>query len=300
MHGKLAENWLNLIRLYTFYSPFRKGKYRLFEFALSQTKDMPFEQIVESIDGRKFNINLQTGMFDTVFFLGEYERDVTNVIESIVKKDDVCLDIGANFGWFTTLFHKLGAKEIHSFEPVPSIYKILTGNIELQKNTENIFANNLALGNKFDKVELHLFDNLPIGHASISTQGKENFQSFEAKMIPLDSYLTDKNLEVDFVKMDIEGAELMCLQGAKKLFKQKTPPMFVIEMALETSNNFDYKPNDLIEFINAQTPYNFYALNQIDLSLKKIEGFKQGEIGANVLCVPQNFYQDRLKGLRFE
>jgi FkbM family methyltransferase len=183
---------------------------------------------------------------------------------------------------------------------VPSIFEILKTNIKLQENIENIFPNNLALGDKFDKVELHLFDNLPIGHASISTQGKENFQSFEAKMIPLNSYLDEKNLEVNFVKMDIEGAELMCLQGGTKLFQQKIPPMFVIEMALETSKNFGYKPNDLVEFINAQTPYDFYALNQIDLSLKKIEGFKDEEMGANVLCVPKKIYQDRLKGLRFE
>ncbi|MCU0349980.1 MAG: FkbM family methyltransferase [Flavobacterium sp.] len=300
MQGKLAKNWLNFIRLYTFYSPLRKGKYRLFEFALRQTDELPNEQIVTSTDGRKFKVDLKSGVFDTVFFLGEYERDVTNVIEKVVRQDDVCLDIGANFGWFTTLFHKLGASQIHSFEPVPSIFELLNTNINLQNNTKNIFPNNLALGDKFDKVELHLFDNLPIGHASISTQGKENFQSFEAKMVPLNSYLSEKNLEVNFVKMDIEGAELMCLQGGTNLFKQKTPPMFVIEMALETSKNFGYTPNDLIEFINSQTPYDFYALNQIDLSLKKIEGFKAEEIGANVLCVPKNCYQDRLKFLRIE
>jgi hypothetical protein len=68
MQGKLAENWLDIIRLYTFYSPLRKGKYRLFEFALRQVSELPKDKIVAATDGRKFNVNLQTGMFDTVFF----------------------------------------------------------------------------------------------------------------------------------------------------------------------------------------------------------------------------------------
>jgi hypothetical protein len=147
---------------------------------------------------------------------------------------------------------------------------------------------------------MYVFENLPDGRASLSSIADQDYEIAPSRMITLDSYLIDNKVgNVNFVKMDVEGAELMMLKGAGRLFKQDVPPIWVIEMALATSIGFDYHPNDLIEFIGGQREYDFYEIDEIRFLLKKISGFKVEEIGANVLCVPKNQYRERLSRLKF-
>lgn len=301
--------FLKFIRFYTFNTPFSRGKYRLYQSALKICRYPPTNIKTKTQDGREYVVDLTNGMGETVFFLGEYEPAVTQTISSVIKSGDVCLDIGANFGWFALLLHRLCADgknqnasetgEVHAFEPMPQVFATLQKNWKLMGEPKNVFLNNLALGDEIKKVNLYRFADLPDGFSSLSNEmDKSNFETFPVQMITLDSYLTDKKIdEVNFVKLDVEGAELLFLKGATKLFLQKIPPIFMVEMALGTTKNFGYLPNDLIEFIRQYADYNFYALNEYDFSLRKIDGFAPEEIGANVLCVPANCKSSRLEKL---
>lgn len=296
--------WLNFIRLYTFHTPIAKGKYRLYQAALDVCRFPPKEIEAPTHDGRRYSVDLTDGMHKSVFFLGEYEPAVTDVISSVVKKGDVCLDVGANFGWYTTLLQKLcggsNGGEVHAFEPMPDIFSELKHNWKLAGEPKNVFLNNLALGDEAKLIDIHRFTNLSSGFSSFSVDGKGDYETFSVPMVTLDSYLMDKNVrDIDFMKIDVEGAELMFLHGALKLFEQKTPPFIMAEMALGTTKGFGYLPNDLIEFMRQRAAYDFYALDDFDGTLQKIEGFAPDEIGANVLCVPKNCQPERLENLKF-
>lgn len=279
---------LKLVRLYTFYSPVRKGKYRLYEYFLRRVKNPPANLVVKTKDGRFLNCKLANKMFDTVFFLGEYEFAISEIVSKIIEKDFICVDAGANYGWYATLFAKLGAKEVHAFEPVPPTFADLRANYELAGKPENLAINNVALGDEEKMIKLHIFENTPNGHASISAQGKEKFETYEAKMIKLDHYLRENKVErVDFIKVDVEGAELAFLRGAESVFKQAQPPILMMEMALETSKHFGYKPQDLIDFIKMRAEYDFFAIDDYRVKIKPIKDFAEADIGANVLCFPK-------------
>jgi FkbM family methyltransferase len=196
------------------------------------------------------------------------------------------LDIGANIGWYTTLLQKLVGEsgQVYAFEPVPKTFSLLNRNVELNSGCGNIFVNNIALGETEKEVEIYLFDKLPDGHASLVPGDNNEFQTFNVRMVTLNSFIEENNIgEIDFIKADIEGAELTMLKGAGKVFEQSRPPMLEIEMALETSRGFDYLPNDLIEFISNQRDYDFYRIIEEKNQLKKIKGFNKDDIGANVL-----------------
>lgn len=292
---------LKLIRFYTFNSPVRRGKLRLSRLAMRLSKSASSDMIVSTVDGRRLYADLSTGMCESLFFQGEYERAVTRVIRAVVEKDDVCMDIGANFGWYTTLLQKLSGSggAVHAFEPVPDIFRTLKKNVDLVSDNSNIIINNVALGDKSGTIEMHLFAGLPNGHSSLSTMGRSDYTKVAGQIIMLDSYLSDHDIkQVDFMKVDVEGAELMLLNGAKKLFEQTIPPIWMIEMALGTTKGFGYLPNDLIEFLRRHADYDFFAVNEQRLTLTSIEGFPSDDIGANVLCLPLERYGKRFKEVR--
>lgn len=289
-----------LIRMYTFNSPFKKGRHRLSNLAFYLSPTIPDEIVVKTIDGRRLFIDTKNDSYKHVYFLGEYEKVISNIFRRLVEPGDVCLDIGANIGWYTTLFQKLvgSGGQVHAFEPVPHIFKHLGRNVKLNSPPDNVTVNNLALGNEERDVELHVFADMPDGHSSISTFDHSDFDTFTSKMIALDSYLSNRKIDnVSIVKIDVEGAELMALQGASKLFEQQRPPIFEIEMALATSKGFGYVPNDLIEFIRSKADYDFYAIDETYGTLRQIMGFQSDDIGANVLCLPKHLDASRISDL---
>lgn len=295
MKGKLAENWLKMIRLYTFYSPLRKGKVRLYLFAMSLCSEKPGNRVVTTFDGRKIHVNLASGISDPVYFLGEYEREISKLVIKLVRKGDVCFDVGANYGWYASLFRSLCGTEgqVHAFEPLPDLFEKLERNMALTGDQKNVFLEPMALGDEIKNVTIHTFPDLTTGHNSLSPMGQEHFETTEVKMITLDSYLAEKDLgRVDFLKVDIEGAELLFLHGATSLFKLERPPYLLMEMALNTSRGFGYVPNDLIEFISSRAAYRFFTIDELDGRLTEIEGFAPEDIGANVLCVPEARMRD--------
>lgn len=300
IRAKLEEIFLKSVRLYTYHTPIARGKHRLYLLASKLCRYPPTALPTKVKDGRKISVNLTTGMHTTVFFLGEFEKVLTQTVTLLVKKGDVCFDIGANFGWYTTLFRQnCGAGGfVHAFEPVPRTFRELELNYQLMGKPENVFINNLAVGDRNEDIFINLFKNLPTGHASISRQGREDVISFQCRMTTLDSYLEKQNVgQINFVKVDIEGAELLFLKGAENLFRQEIPPILLMEMALQQTANFGYKPNDLLQFISARAEYDFYAADEVNGKLRKIEAFAPGDIGANVFCFPKKFYQDRLSAL---
>jgi len=290
-----------IVRFYTFHTPLKKGRHRLAVFAKNLVENFPEELLTITQDGREFIVDPAPHSYQNVYFLGEYEPGITEIISKIVKKGDVCLDIGANIGWYATLLQKLvGASgKVYAFEPVPKTFSLLSRNVELNSKSDNIFVSNVALGETEKEVEIYLFDKLPDGHASLFKGDSKEIQTFNARMVTLDSFIEKQKIgEINFIKADIEGAELTMLKGARKIFEQPRPPLIEIEMALETTRGFGYLPDDLIQFINNQRNYDFYRIDERKSQLKKIDGFSKDDIGANVLCVPQGFYRERLNNLR--
>ena len=86
MRQLLEEKWLRLIRLYTFNTPVSKGKYRISQLALRLCRTRHRSLPVTIKDGRRFNIDLTSGIQDSVFFLGEYERVISEISKRLISE----------------------------------------------------------------------------------------------------------------------------------------------------------------------------------------------------------------------
>ena len=281
--------YLNLINLYFKYFPINKGKYRILNFLLNISKDTSKKYIISSKDGRKFNADLNEPMYKGVFCTGFYEKHETEIVKKIIKEGDVTFDIGANFGWYTTLFATLVGKtgSVHSFEPVPSIFDQLKHNVEINDLNDGVILNDFALGAEEGQTTLHLFKGLPSGHASISDLGRDDYVQYQIPIMTLDKYIFDKGItKVDFVKCDVEGAEMMVIKGATHLFSSNNPPIILVEMNITTSNLFGYKPEDPLKEIQKLNEYKFFKVIN-GKKIKELERLNIYENGDNILCLPK-------------
>jgi len=160
---------------------------------------------------------------------GEITDSVLAAIRSHVRPDAVCLDVGANIGLYSLgLSHLAPQGKVYAFEPSPTTYGHLQSNLATNGAT-NVDACNLAVGHSVGTVVFHDFSFFSAGSFSSdvgSLLSSESYQSdaFEAAATTLDDFVADRGLDrVDFVKVDVEGAEMSVLAGAEKTLATYRP-----------------------------------------------------------------------------
>lgn len=143
---------------------------------------------------------------------------------------DVIIDAGAFLGDTAVLFnHKLkGDCEIHCFELLDENLALFEKNLEINRvDASKVHINKLALADKSDH-EIQIKAGATQGSTSIFGVATSIFgvdrKSSAVKTITLDDYVTRNNLQkIDFIKMDIEGAEVPALQGAMQTIRHFKP-----------------------------------------------------------------------------
>lgn len=193
--------------------------------------------------------DLRSSAIETLNFL-DYEKDDSNMILNLINDGDTIFDIGANMGWYSILFNALfRSSEIHSFEPVPNTYSIFIQNIELN-NSINIIHNNFGLSNDDKNQDIYFY---PQGSGNASLQNLSNSRDtikIICKFKTLNQYVNDNNCNLDFLKCDVEGAELLVFKGGIETIKKFKPIVFS-EILRKWSKGFGYDPNDIFDLFRS-------------------------------------------------
>lgn len=159
----------------------------------------------------------------TISLDGLYEKDDLNIfiewLKSLNNKEvfDGCvLDIGANIGNHSVFFSEF-YKEIESYEPNPKTFQLLKINSEI---VNNINCYEYGLSNTIKEVKFRInFRN--IGGSQIDIQS--NSDSFNIKLVTLDSLYINFNKKIKLIKVDVEGHEYEVLKGGEKTIKDNMP-----------------------------------------------------------------------------
>ena len=149
-----------------------------------------------------------------------YEQYILKIYEKRyrVQKGDIVVDAGACFCMNTLKFSKAAGKEgkVVSIEPNESNLIDIRRIIRLHR-LKNVVVIPKALWNK--KSEMNFYCHSSLG--SHSLVDKRNVKEIEEiKVDTMDNILKDLKIDkVDFIKMDIEGAEIEALEGAKETLR---------------------------------------------------------------------------------
>lgn len=139
-----------------------------------------------------------------------------------VKKGDYVLDAGANVGNLTCYFSKLVEKngKVLAFEPDSYNLSTLQKNLNLNLVADNVLYYDYLLWNNDKKVEFYEAGNVASSAHWIPDQEKLVYK----QAITIDSWMEKHNIpKIDFIKMDIEGAEIEALEGCIETIKKYQP-----------------------------------------------------------------------------
>ena len=184
-------------------------------------------------------------------FLKSYERVYERYFR--VKKDEIVLDIGAYIGSFTMTVAKR-AKKVLAIEPDPKNYACLRANVSRFANVRTIRK---GVWNSKKKLKLYLDSRYPVAHSVVIQPGNK---SVDIEVDALDNIVSELGFnKVDFIKMNIEGAEIEALEGAKQVLKS------VKKIVLDAHHIRDGKPTYplVCQFLEARG-FKTYVANETE------------------------------------
>ena len=185
---------------------------------------------------------------------GAYEATEWAVVRALGGVARTVLDVGANIGWYSL---RLAARRgdragIHAFEPIPSTYRQLAENVQLNGFEQRIVCHPFGLSDRSETVRFYR----PERTGSVAASERELFKAEPQATVDCPIRRADDVAEelglgdIDFVKCDIEGGEFGFLKGAEKIVEQR--PTILLEMLRKWARAYGYHPNDIIEWMSAR------------------------------------------------
>jgi FkbM family methyltransferase len=155
-------------------------------------------------------------------WLGLHEVGKKKFFQKTIKSGSIVYDIGANVGIYTILSSILcgNSGRVYAFEPVLHNIKYLKKHIELN-NLQNVSVIDAAVSNNSGRIFFH--DNGDHCTSHISNDGEMDVAS-----VSIDDFVFDQNnLPPDYLKIDVEGAENLVIEGGKKTLTTYKPNIFL-------------------------------------------------------------------------
>lgn len=177
----------------------------------------------------------------------------------MLEPDDVVWDIGASIGLFTTHI-ALIAKKVIAFEPDPATFNRLKENIVLNKLENKVKLHQLALGSEQGKIRLQT-DGLDGNAPSIANLGRHK-HTVEVEVSTIDKLVKEGETAPTVLKIDIEGAEILALRGAKDFLKSSAKPrLLFIEVHPTFLGNYNSDASE-VENIIKESGYKTIGVNR--------------------------------------
>jgi FkbM family methyltransferase len=168
------------------------------------------------------------------FLIGEQKTRVYGDGPRRVQKGDVVLDCGANIGTFTKEALVAGAAKVVSIEPSERNIECLRRNFAKEIEQGRVVVYPKGVWNREDVLEFNVFDNSALDSLvmPVRTETTQKATKVRIPVTTIDRIVAELGLEkVDFIKMDIEGAERKALKGGEATIRKSRP-----RMALATEN----------------------------------------------------------------
>lgn len=185
--------------------------------------------------------------------LAEQECNIYGTEKQGVRPGDIVLDCGASIGPFTKKALAAGAKLVVAIEPSPENIECLRRTFSNEINAGRVIVYPKGVWNQKDELSFKL-EKLSVSDRIIQKpeEGDQN-RIIHIPVTTIDNIVSELKLEkVDFIKMDIEGAEQKAMMGAQQTIVKNHPRMAI---ATEHTDNYIENAQRLSAIIQGFSKY---------------------------------------------
>ena len=189
-------------------------------------------QNLGSLFAQRFNSSFTKGLDSFAQSFIEMRTNFPNKIDqngelwlikaTVPHRFTTLFDVGANIGkWseFALIYHDMAT--VHAFEIVPATFEILDSKFSKR---ERIFLNSLGLSDSIEDVTVYIDDesNLLSSILDFDNTHNKKRNTINVRVSDGDTYAQNNNIKnIDFLKIDVEGAESKVLKGFEKLLSRR-------------------------------------------------------------------------------
>jgi FkbM family methyltransferase len=194
---------------------------------------------------------------ECIFRAGFYEAGLTTMLIEHIRPGNVFLDVGAHFGYFSLLASTIVGRDgqVHAFEPTPSTYRVLMGNVGACANVsavnQALYAVPTTLEFNDFGVQYSAYNSLFQPRLRAGERSRVNATVHKVVATTVDDYLAARALSPHFIKIDAENAELDVLRGAEKTLAGRST-VVTVEVGDDESVGSGRRSRDVIDHLTAR------------------------------------------------
>ncbi|MCZ2101966.1 MAG: FkbM family methyltransferase [Chitinophagales bacterium] len=237
------------------------------------------EHVITVFPGIKMKVNRYNYMGGILYWTGFHHMSEALFLNKYLAPSMTFIDIGANQGELSMIAASIVKNgRVMSFEPVVYQREMLEANKTLN-GFDHVEIYPFGLGNQETKLPVYTSDDTKIHHgkneglSSLYEYGIRNVYQQDIEIRVFDHLFFDQLDQLDFVKVDVEGAELFALQGMIQTLN-KFRPVILIEINEETFNAAGYTTKDVFDFLQKMN-YGLYGIKRGVLFPIQMEALKK-------------------------
>lgn len=216
-------------------------------------------------DGSDFDYPLRS-FIGYALFSNDFEKNEIAFLRRTLKPGDIFLDIGANGGIYTVIASRQVGPDghVYAFEPGDRELNLLRHNIELNHLT-NVTVIECAVSDQSGAALFAVVRDGALNSLADLNRPEQEIESWHTvKTISVDDFISKYSVpKVDFIKIDVEGAEKLVLEGAKNLMRSKNKIAILFESSDRNEIAFGYSTKQLL-FELSQAGLNVYYLDRLN------------------------------------
>ncbi len=224
--------------------------------------------------GLKVGLKPTDSVFEYYYYGGLPEIKEQNLVKNMVRPGMTAFDVGANIGLYTLLLAKLvgNTGRVFSFEPVET--GRLRENVKLN-GLANVTVDSRLVMAEPGRQQIHIYTGGLNGLHTVANRHLKDaeIRTEEKEAVSLDYYCRQGQLtKIDFLKIDVEGAEGQVLAGAANLLRRQAIDMILFEVSINTYRDMNTTIAEIFQLLRS-CGYEIYEITGGRLSPAKREDY---------------------------